>query len=279
MRDVVRDLALVYVRRHPGRAAKVLESLSPSEAAALLEHAAPENAAGMMKAFPPRFACACFRKLSESSCRSMLVKMRTADAARLLRSLTEEERRNELGWLAAEEREPIERNLEFDEGSVGAIADPHALRLSSDWSVAEGVRFLRSQGRPVPSRLFLVDRAQKLLGAVAPADLLLADGDAALASLPRSSGGPVSARAPATALASTPGLTGPVAVLDDDGAFIGAVEEETLRALAVRDPAGSIAPPVVALGELYWLGLRDIFGGFDSGVRAGTPPEGGSHGG
>ena len=97
-----------------------------------------------------------------------------------------------------------------------------------------------------------------------PGELLSSRADVTLGSLELGDGHSVMA---ATTLFADDQPTGPVAVVDSQGTFLGVIGEEDLRRLNKHRAPKSLLHPAAALGELYWLGLREVFGGFSSGAR------------
>ena len=274
MSAAARTMALEYLRRHPGQAAKVLERAGSEEVAALIREAPAKTAAAVMAFFAPHFSSSCLLRLPEDIRSAVLLEMPATLIAPLLRLLDPGQRELEMGRFPADQRGAIERVLEFPEGSAGALADPAALALQIDLTVQDAINRLRTSALPVPSRLFVVDRSHRLLGSITPADLLAGERDAALHSLEPSPAHPVSAETNVSALGSEQLPAGPIAVVDAEGIFVGAIDEGTVHRIAKRDAASALLHPAAAIGELYWLGLRDIFGGFDSGSRSAVPQGG-----
>ena len=161
----------------------------------------------------------------------------------------------------------IGRVLSFPKESAGALADPSGVTLYSDWTVEESLERLKADGRTIQARIFVLDRSDQLKGEVNLGDLLIAEPNVAIGGLNLSESNSVAAGANAAAALGANLPPGPIAVVDADGKFVGAISEAVRRRLAKPPAASPLLHPLAAVGELYWLGLREVFGGLSSGSR------------
>ena len=277
MSAATQRMARTYLARRPERAAQLLEQLSPAEIAVVLAAVPAETATAVIERLAPAAASACVEHLPRSLRSSVLEAASPPIAAALLRRLTGPARTEALGDLQPATRSRLERRSGFPPGSAGELADPRTLTLQADWTVDQALASLLSDERQVLSRLFVLDRGQRLQGSVSPSDLLNAPASALVGELKElSSPAAVSAGVGAATLIGSGQRTDPVAVVDSDGTFLGAVTEDALRRLARERAAPKAANPVAAIGELYWLGMRELFGGLSSGLRR-TESQGDTH--
>ena len=266
----LQTLAQLHLDRHPEEAARVLERLSPDAIAAVLREASAESAAGVLACLAPSLASACLAGWPEGELSAVVALLPAPIAATLLRQLDPSVRQAALSALPATIRVRLSRVLSYPDQSAGALADPAVLILHADLTVEEALTRLSHSRGPVASRVFVLNRAQRLVGVVTPGQLLTSRRDARLDSLELDPAQAVPDRVSAATLRVT--AAAPLAVVDPQGIFVGAIGSE---ALARLDPQRQHSPAVhlvVAVGELYWLGLREIFGGLSSGSRSAEPP-------
>ena len=268
MSAATQRMAHTYLSRRPEQAAQLLEQLDPSEIAGVLQAIPAATAAAVIERLAPVAAGACVENLPEKLRSSVLGTIPVSIAAALLRRLPAAARTEALDELPPATRLRLERALSYPSESAGDLADPSALTLEADWTVDHALTNLRNGGRPVLSRLFVLDRAQRLLGSVSPGDLLSARGDSLVGELKSlSPPAAVYAGVSSATLVVADRRADPVAVVDRQGTFLGVIDEDMLHRLAQRQTAPMPFNPVAAMGELYWLGLRELFGGLSSGSR------------
>jgi len=177
--------------------------------------------------------------------------------------------------------------LRYPEGTAGALMDPRALALPQDIPVGEALARVRHAARDVLYYLYVVDRAQVLVGVLNLRELMLAPRKAEVASVMRPHVARLSARADRASILAHPGWREfhALPVVDDAGLFLGVIRYETVRRLEEdRGSAGQSAnalTTVLTLGELCWRGMSLVLADLASGVapakstdRAGEEPHG-----
>lgn len=269
-RTPLQTMAQLHVDRHPEEAARVLERLSPDAIAAVLKEASAEGAAGVLACFPPSLASVCLADWPEGEIAAVVALLPAPIAAAVLRQLDPRVREAALSALPATVRVRLSRALSYPDQSAGALADPAVLILHADLTAEEALTRLSQSRGPVASRLFVLNRSQRLVGVVTPGQLLTSRRDAPLASLELSPAPAIPDRVSAATLWAT--AAEPVAVVDPQGIFVGAIGSDALARLDPQQQRPPAAHLVAAVGELYWLGLREIFGGLSSGSRSANPP-------
>ena len=172
MSAAARRMAHAHIGRHPEESARVLERLETTEIAELLRDAPTKSVATVISKFAPSVAGACMACLPSEERSAVLALLPVPIAAALLRPLESAAREEALGGLPEGSRAALERALSYPEQSAGALADPSAVALHADLTVEEATARVRERPGATPSRIFVLDRSQRLLGSVTPATLL-----------------------------------------------------------------------------------------------------------
>jgi Mg/Co/Ni transporter MgtE len=120
--------------------------------------------------------------------------------------------------------------------------------------------------------VYVVDREQRLLGALDIRELMLAESKATLGAVMHREVVSVSAHADLATVLSHPGWRelDALPVVDGAGVFFGIIRHRAMRQIAGRADEHEARPmvrTVVSLGELYWTGMS----AFLAGVSAVTP--------
>ena len=265
MQTATQKIAQVHMRRHPEEAARVLEKFSPDELVTALREASVESVAGVLACFDPALASACLTHWPEGERSRVVEQLPASIAAMLLRQLEPAVREDVLSGLSATVRAALDQALRYPDRSAGALADPSGLTLHSDLTVEEALARLSESGGPIAARLFVLNRSQRLVGAVTPGQLLGSRPDIPVGSLELDTTPIVPAHASAQTLGARPLSPEPVAVVDSQGTFLGIIGADTLNRLGgrkVRPPAMHL---LASLSEFYSLGLSEMFGGPSSG--------------
>jgi predicted transcriptional regulator len=149
------------------------------------------------------------------------------------------------------------------------------LALTNDLSIGEAMRQLRRHHQSAHHHIYVVDRAQRLVGVLHIRDLVSRGSKETLADIMR----------PAhTSLVATSRLASAAAhlawrkldtlpVTDDTGVLLGMVRYRQLRRIDSVAGSGALAGTLLGLGELYWLGLAMFLPGVpgDADHRLPTP--------
>ena len=270
MATPLQSMAQLHLSRHPEEAARVLEGFSPDAIVAVLREAPAESAAGVLAGFAPSLASTCLADWPAEERSAVVALLPAPIAAAALRQLDPSVREDALSALPASVRGRLSRALSYSDQSAGALADPAVLTLHADLTTDEALTRLSQSRGPLASRLFVLNRSQRLVGVVTPGQLLTSRRDAPLASLELGSARAVPDRVSAATLRAT--AAEPLAVVDAQGTFVGAIGSDALARLDPQQQRPPAAHLVAAVGELYWLGLRELFGGLSSGSRSVESP-------
>lgn len=282
------DLAVAtrFVADHPEQAALVLEQLSFADAAALLAELEPAQGAGLVARLSAALAVDCLRSLPGRLVAGVLGELPIDLAARILMRAGDETRE---GWLATlpEDRAAfLRRKLRYPTGTAGALVDPLVLALPEDLSVAEAQKQLRRSAERAYYYVYVVDREQRLVGALDIRELMLAESKAMLGAVMHREVVSVSAHADLATVMSHPGWRelDALPVVDGAGVFFGIIRHRVMRQIAGRadDQAGQpMVRTLVSLGELYWTGLSAFLAGVSAvnpAAPEGPPAEEATHG-
>lgn len=253
-----------YISAHPTEAARVLERQPAVQVAALLSALHPAGAAAVIERMIPTVGAECLAHVRTPAAAAVLEHLDAGAAAAILRRLDPGPRDaflNALGALAA----PVRILLSHAEGTAGSVMDPRALALPDDVTAGEAVIRAKRSARFLLYYLYVVDRGQRLAGVLDMAELMRARPGARLAGVMHAPVAAISASTAVSALLAHPGWEEfhAMPVVDDAGRFLGAIRYQAFRGLARADaghPSDSAAT-VLALGELYWLGVSGFLRG------------------
>lgn len=262
------QISHVLLRRHPIESARILERCSAENVAAAFESVPVPVIASVLSRLAPAQAIRCVALMPPRISAEVLAALSTSAAAGLVRLLEPTERERLLSSLPDDVREPIAKALAYPPNTAGSIADAAVATLYLDSTVREAIDRLRATGEPVAIRIFVLNRSQMLVGSTTARQLLGASLGATVGSLDLGTAGSVHVSVLASELTSAP-----VAVVESDDRFVGVITAKALSRVRRHERPSSIINPVAALGELYWVGLSEVFGGLSSGLRAGTTPK------
>lgn len=259
-------LAKELTRRYPARAAATLDRVRPEDAARALAEVPPAAAASVVASMSPHAAVEVLEKLDPEAAAGVLEKLEQDVASRQARRLSQERRKAVFAKLPARVGHMLETLLNFPENTAGALMDPEVLALAEDMTCAEALARVREVPDQARYNLYVVDRNQALVGAVNLRELLLAQADEPLNEVMIRN--PVRLRADAdrAVVVSHPGWkrVHSIPVVDDRGAYLGAVRYRTLRQLEedLLGAAQTDANTSEALGEVFAAGASGLLHAF-----------------
>jgi magnesium transporter len=272
---LVRDLADRLLRDHPGRAAAVLERHEAAAAVPPLERGEAADAAEVLRRLSPLRASRVLALLSRGRAAALLGALDLDEAVRLARRLEGDVRAELFTHLDERRARAIGALLAFPEDTAGALMDPDVLALPEGLTARDALARVRSE--PVHARynLYVVDEAQRLVGALNLRELLLAPPEQGLRALMVEGPQRLVASADRATVVSHPGWreVHSLPVVDERGAYLGAIRYRTLRELerallTGREEEQSTAG---ALGQLFATGASGLFealGGGAAGAEA-----------
>ncbi len=278
-------VATRFAADHPEEAALVLEQLSFADAAALLAELEPTQGARLVARLSAALAVDCLRSLPDRLVSGVLSELPIDLAARILMRASDETRESWLVAIPEERAEFLRRKLRYPPGTAGALVDPLVLALPVDLSVAEAQKQLRRSAERAYYYVYVVDREQRLVGALDIRELMLAETKETLGAVMHREVVTVSAHADLATVMSHPGWRefDALPVVDGAGVFFGIIRHRMMRQIAGRNDqeAQPMVRTLVSLGELYWTGLSAFLAGVNAtgpGVPEQGPAEEATHG-
>ncbi len=271
-----RRLADELIRKHSDRAASVLERLGSQQAVALLSRLDPQRSAAVFQRMSPPLAADVLRAFEIPRIAQVLQALPLDVASRLARRLPEEQQTAALDRIDARRARALRSLGRFPEGSAGALMDPEVLALPEDFSAREALDHIRENPDHARYNVYVVDREHRLVGVVNLREILLARPQARLADFMTRQPKRLEGHADRSVVIGHPGWreVHSLPVVDDQGAYLGAIRYRTLRALEDQLLGGKAedADASTALGELFGAGASGLL---DALTGAAGPTKGG----
>jgi magnesium transporter len=238
------DLGPLLMAMGAETAAELLPRLAQTQAARALVELEPEHAAAVLGDIPLDIAASLVRRLDQAA------------AGRLVDA------------LPVDRATPVRALLCYPAQSAGGIMDPHVLTAPLSASVADARTLISDQSTHLDYYVYVFDTGHRLVGVVDVAELLQADPKQPLQAVMHTSVQWLAAEASLDAVFVHPGwhLYDALPVLGDDRRFLGVIRHRRMRQLLETHRQGTPGEPavqtVMALGEIYWLGLCGLLQGF-----------------
>jgi magnesium transporter len=172
-------------RLHPADIADILEELAPAEREAVFGSLDEEVAADALEEIDPRMQFELMRSIESDKAADIVEEMDPDDAADLLGDLPEETSEEILEEMEPEEREEVSELLEYNENTAAGHMTTEYLALPPDATVGDAIDKLRDfEGEAESiSTIYLIDKDDKLVGAVPLVSLVLAPAGTKLSTL------------------------------------------------------------------------------------------------
>jgi len=172
-------------RLHPADIADIVEELAPAEREAVFETLDEEVAAQALGEVDPKMQISIVESLDSERAAEIVEEMAPDAAADLLGELPTETSEDILGEMSPEEREEVKELLEHAENSAAGRMTTDFLSFSPHATVSDAVEALRNfdGGKETLNTLYLVDKDDKLVGAVPLANIVLAEAETLLSEL------------------------------------------------------------------------------------------------
>ncbi len=257
-----RRLADQLVRQHPERAAAALERLGVEEATGLLARVAPRGAAPVLQRMSAHVAATVLGSFEAERIAELLEALPLDAASRLARRLPPELQEQAFERVGTRLARALHSLHRFPDGSAGALMDPNVLALPEDLSAREAVDRIRQDPENARYNIYVVDREQRLVGVVNQREILLAPPRARLADFMVRNPQRLDGRADRSAVVAHPGWreVHSLPVVDEQGAYLGAIRYRTLRELEdqLLGGAGEDLNVRAALGQLFAAGAGGL---------------------
>lgn len=254
--------------RQPEFTAQVLEALSGSDAQQLLVELPVATASSVLACMLPRHAAACVKQMNAEQLGPIVSRLRPTVAASFLRLLRDEELQGLLSRLPERTTLPLRYLLRYSQSMVGAWMEAGGFLLPVDLTVGEALERARMGDRDLDRMLFVVDREQKLYGAVPATALLRQSAEKTLREIVMRVPFSLRGRADLNTAGDHPGWQNwdPMPVVDRDKRVVGLLRYSDLRSGLVSNERNPDEPvhrgaSVGELLELSWQGLADLLDG------------------
>jgi magnesium transporter len=259
-----------HVLEHrPDHAARVLERLGLDETVRLLSRGGAESACALLPHLSPQFAGQVLERLDPERAARIVDALDLDLAGRLVRRLPPAARQALLEQINRSRKRAIEALLRFPENSAGALMDPEVLALPFHLNAREALARIRASAANARYNVYVVDDEQKLVGVLNLRELLQAR--------PRTRLSDLMVRDPKRLLASNDRAAvlshigwkevHALPVVDESGAYLGALRYRTLRELEKGLLSGrpNDAEASAALGSLLAAGAGALLDALSSG--------------
>lgn len=166
-------LANFFLSSHPEVAARLLESMSSEQAGEVLERAPANIVAPVLGYMLPTASARCAEQLSVEVVTNLVEQLPGLTAAALLRHFSQDTSDAILGRLTPARAAALRLLLRYPQNAVGAWMEPSVLTLPDDCTAEDAAeRVVKAEyERP---KIFVLDRARRLKGAVSGQHLLRA---------------------------------------------------------------------------------------------------------
>jgi Mg/Co/Ni transporter MgtE len=165
-------LAAAYLRLHPEAAARLLESMPAEQANAVLSAVDVATAAPVVGHMLPTCAAACIELQSPADAAQLFERLGSRESVAVLRHLPAELRENVLSSLGPQWLMAFKLLLSYPTNTVGAWIEPRVLTLPDDCTAGEARDRVARSEQIAQARIYVLDRARRLRGAVRGVALL-----------------------------------------------------------------------------------------------------------
>lgn len=256
-------LLSAYAESHPSDLARACDAFEPPAAGAALAEIPAPGAARVLQEMSPLAASRVLASLPAATAADVAAALQVGILTGLLRRLDAATADRILASVPAAIAAGARRQLSSPDDTAGSLMDPMAPAVDVETLVADFPGVVREPA-PAGSAVFVLDAAQAVVGLVDAAALLHAAPDAAIRSLMRIAPPPIPMSLPLATVAALPEwqTADVLPVVDEQRRFAGSLEHRRLRQVAAPAPGTDrTMRTLLALGEVYWLGLSGLMQG------------------
>lgn len=258
-----------YLATYPAEIARHVDRLPPDDAVALTGALSDATAATLLTHLAPALAARVLAGLSDDKGPDVLAEMPIDAAAALLRRLAPPDRELVLERVPVTLAHRLGTLLTHGHATAGGVMDPDVLTVPLSATVADARALLEATPDHLYYYLYVVDAEQRLAGVFDLAELMQAPPDLPIEALLTTAVTWLHADAPLESVFAHPGwrTLDALPVVDVDRHFLGVLRHRTMRQLREHEtPTGDdrAVRTVMALGEIYWLGLCGLLQGIAS---------------
>lgn len=270
-----------YIEAHPDEVARRCDAMSAASVSSVLLAMDPPTAAEMLRHLAPVQAVASLTTLPSGEAATMLAALPADVTTALLRQLDPAAAAVLIDLLPPDAASPVRALMSYPPTAAGGVMDPLVLTARVSSTVAD----VRSLVARFPDHLYyyvyVLDEDDRLAGVLDLAELFQAAADVPVRDVMHS---PVSSLSAGSSLDAVFAHAAwrqfdALPVIGDEDRFVGAIRHRRMRQLLETHQATGPREPgvqtVMALGEIYWLGLCGLLQGIASTASESAPAEGG----
>jgi magnesium transporter len=261
------SLAAHYTATFPDEVARHVERLDRDAAVEVMSSLPAETAAALLPLLAPGRAARLVQDLNETDAVAVIRSVRADVAASLMRRMEPTSARQLLAGLDAHEAHDISRLLAHDPATAGGVMDPRVLTVTMGATVADARLLVAADPEHLYYYMYVVDAAHRLVGVFDLAELMQASAHDLVESIAEPSVTWLSPDTPLVSVYEHPGwrTLDAMPVIDHDRRFLGVLRHRRVRQLQAEEAPSRAddhaVQAVLALGEVYWLGLCGLLQG------------------
>ncbi len=253
-----------FVAQYTGAAVRAIQGMPSETAGDYIEAIEDSLSLSALSAMLPSSACSCLEAMPRPAAAKYLDQMAARDAAAILRHGSKAVRDELVALLSRRQSVRISMLLRYRKNLVGGCMENVEVAILRDASVGEACEQVAKAGY-FEREVFVVDGENRVIGAVAVADLLKdAESGTPIASIMKPLANPIPAVMTARQAAESPQWSDRdvLPVIEHDRKLVGIIRLADLwRELATlpdSEPVSSANPDVFVVAEVCCLGLADL---------------------
>ena len=172
-----------FFQKHHEEAARILESYPVDDILRVLQGTSAKNAANLLTSITPSVAAETLTIMPTDVLKQVVPHLSPSLAASLFQRLDDDLQRAILFRVPERYAQEIRSYMTYPPESVGRIMDPKFFVLQEEHTVREAMVQVRTRAQKDVHDVYVIDRAQKLVGRISVRDLLLVDPDEKLQSV------------------------------------------------------------------------------------------------
>ena len=172
-----------FFQKHHEEAARILESYPVDDILRVLQGTSAKNAANLLTSITPPVAAETLTIMPTDVLKQVVPHLSPSLAASLFQRLDDDLQRAILFRVPERYAQEIRSYMTYPPESVGRIMDPKFFVLQEEHTVREAMVQVRTRAQKDVHDVYVIDRAQKLVGRISVRDLLLVDPDEKLQSV------------------------------------------------------------------------------------------------
>ena len=168
------EFTSVFLRKYPGQAAKVLESLPVEETAKFLDEIPVETGALVAERLSPQYAAQCLMISKSETTLGLLQNIKTVTGVSFLRLFPYSSVKPWLKNLPQDKNSEYKKRLSYPQDSVGAWMDSNYPTLPEGITVGQARSLLRNSGKSINHSLCVLREDGTVAGLLLLSKLLVA---------------------------------------------------------------------------------------------------------